>query len=60
MVQIALLFFLPSGMADPSMAAIWNELEILRDVVHDLGMAAAAEQRMELRGLETRMRDTDV
>lgn len=54
-VQIALLFFLSSVKAqtsDPSIAAIWNELRMLRDIV--------VEQRVELRSLETRVRDAEV
>ncbi|XP_074477947.1 uncharacterized protein LOC141759631 [Sebastes fasciatus] len=61
-VQIVLLFFLSSGTAqtpDPSIAAIWNELKMLRDMVHDLGNTVV-EQRVELRSLETRVKDTEL
>ena len=54
-VQIALLFFLSSVKAqtsDPSIAAVWKELKMLRDIV--------VEQRVELRSLETRVRDAEV
>ncbi|XP_049422038.1 uncharacterized protein LOC125882291 [Epinephelus fuscoguttatus] len=60
--QMVLLLCLSTVMAqtpDPSIAAIWNELKMLKDTVHDMG-TVVVEQRVELRSLETRVRDTEL